>query len=374
MLNSYKFVDYPRAKYVHQYDDARKRMIDFLYARPDVKSLYEFGSVGAPGLSDLDLAVVLDAKPKEDISEYLSVRNIPPSVNQMMDGGTLMVFKSKDFVDIMMWDDVNLNLLHGSEHSVRKLSEDEEKQVELCRVVDWVPDRCSRLIEVIKTKYVPVQRTVGYLNSTVHSLKRIIRILGQSDVTWDSFITTVNKIRASWFNYTMEEQQEILIEAVFSGINVSFSALTFFGEYCANKHLYSNYSVSNAYLKIKDTLEFRFVDLKYVSSECALTYSRPMKIVIPVPDLFYQHFLIYGSVDGRIGNVLNKNISQPFSSQDRGRIAPELNTVLVKRMTLANSMAQFLYENKFKRGLFKFGWYYVPPDDSEENGCQCETR
>lgn len=366
MLNSYKFINYPLAKHVHQYDDARKRMIDFLYARPDVKSLYEFGSVGAPGLSDLDLAVVLNAKPNEDISEYLSIQNIPPLVNQMMNGGTLMVFRSKDFVDIMMWDDVNLNLLHGFEHNIRKLSEDEKKYVELCRVVDWLPERCSRLIEVIKTKHVPVQRTVGYLYSTVHSLKCIIRILGQSDVTWDSFITTVNKIRSSWFNYTMEELQEFLIEAVFNGINVSFSTLRLFGEYCANKHFYINSPVLNAYLKIKDTLEFRFVDLKYVSSECALTHSRPMKIVIPVPDLFYQHFLIYGSVDGRIGNVLNKNISPPFSGQDRGKIAPELNTVLVRRMTLANSMAQFLYENKFQRGLFKFGWYYIPPSDCEE--------
>ena len=374
MLNAYKFVDFPSAKYIHQYDEARKRMIGFLYARPDVKSLYEFGSVGAPGLSDLDLAVVLDAKPKEDISKYLSVPNIPPSVNQMMAGGTLMVFKSIDFVDIMMWDDVNLNLLHGSEHNIRKLSEDEKQYVELCRVVDWLPDRCSRLIEVIKTKHVPVQRTVGYLYSTAHSLKRIIRILGQSDVNWDSFITTVNKIRSSWFNYTMEEIQEILIEAVFNGINVSFSALRFFGEYCANKHLYSNCPVQSAYLKIKDTLVFRFVDLKHVSSEYALTHSRPTKIVIPVPDLFYQHFLIYGSVDGRIGSVLNKNISPVFCGQDRGKINPELNIVLIKRMTLANSMAQFLYANNFRRGLFKFGWYYIPPGDSEVNGRQCETR
>lgn len=366
MPNSYKFTDYPLAKYVHQYDDARKRMIDFVHRRPDIKSLYEFGSVGVPGLSDLDLAVVLDSKPNQDISEYLSVQNIPPLVNQIMNGGTLMVFRSKDFVDINMWDDVNINLLHGFEHSVRQLSEDEEKYVELCRVVDWLPERCSRLIEIIKTRRVPVWRTVGYLYSTIYSIKRIIRILGHSDVTWDAFITSVNKIRSSWIDYSVEVLHKILIEAIFSGIRVSFDALRLFGEYCADNHFYNNIPVSNALLNIKDSLEFRFINLKYVSSEYALAQSRPMKIMIPVPDLFYQHFLIYGSVEGRIGNMLNKNLSPSSSIQNMGEIDPKLNTVLIKRMRLANNMAQFLYDNKFQRGLFKFGWYYIYPDDSEE--------
>lgn len=365
-LNSFKFYNHPIPRAVDQYDNARKKMINYVNRRSDIKSLYEFGSLKAPGLSDLDFAVVLDDKACQDISQFLSIKNIPPLVKQIMSGGTLMVFRSADFVSIAIWDDVAVNLLCGLEHTMRQLSEDEEYYVELCRVVDWLPERCSRLVEIVKTKRVPVQRTVGYLYSTVYSLYRVIRILNQSDVAWNSFIKTVHEIRSLWFSGTPGEMQRMLIEAVFRGIEVSLDTLRLFGEYCVDNHIYNDAPVPKALLKIKDSLEFRFVGHKDVSFEFALAQSRSGEIVIPVPSIFYHHYNIYASVGGRIGNVLRRNLSPDSFGRNVGDIDSNLMRVLLKRMRLANNMAQFLHSNRLHRGLYKLGWYYSYPDDSEE--------
>ena len=53
-----KFVNHPKKISLSAYREARTEIIAQLQKNPDILSLYEYGSVGAPGISDLDLIVV----------------------------------------------------------------------------------------------------------------------------------------------------------------------------------------------------------------------------------------------------------------------------------------------------------------------------
>jgi len=53
-----------------------------------------------------------------------------------------------------------------------------------------------------------------------------------------------------------------------------------------------------------------------------------------------------------------KNITPTPNSLLLASVDEKLLRIQQKRMELCNSMAKFLMENRFERGLFKFGWYY----------------
>ncbi|REJ84080.1 MAG: hypothetical protein DWQ44_13905 [Bacteroidetes bacterium] len=58
MKGSYRYTDVPEWKDESLYDVQREKMLDFLTKLPDVLSVYQVGSVGIPGISDLDLVVI----------------------------------------------------------------------------------------------------------------------------------------------------------------------------------------------------------------------------------------------------------------------------------------------------------------------------
>ena len=56
---NHSFFNYPKQALISNYDDVRKAIIKFYMGNSDIISIYEYGSVSAPGVSDLDLIFVL---------------------------------------------------------------------------------------------------------------------------------------------------------------------------------------------------------------------------------------------------------------------------------------------------------------------------
>ncbi|MCA9734020.1 hypothetical protein KC799_17930 [candidate division KSB1 bacterium] len=55
---NYKFIDYPRFIPLSKYDLALEKMVKKLEKRPEIKSIYQIGSISTPGISDIDLVAV----------------------------------------------------------------------------------------------------------------------------------------------------------------------------------------------------------------------------------------------------------------------------------------------------------------------------
>ena len=84
-MPNYKLIDYPHSVPLREYDDELSHMAEWLLQFPQVSSVYQVGSVGAPGISDLDLVVVfqdeqkLAIQPLNSLSrsgKYLFIHNL----------------------------------------------------------------------------------------------------------------------------------------------------------------------------------------------------------------------------------------------------------------------------------------------------------
>lgn len=84
-MSGFHLMDIPHIVPVRNYEDELSRMSEWLLQFPQVKSVYQVGSVGAPGISDLDVVVVcgnnehLAIQPRNSLTQdgrYLFIHNL----------------------------------------------------------------------------------------------------------------------------------------------------------------------------------------------------------------------------------------------------------------------------------------------------------
>ena len=99
---------------------------------------FEFGKVGIKGVSDLDLGIVVRKMPTLDLKKHF--RNIPESILEVMNGGTIMIFPEKNFKDILYLDNLDINFLNESV-PFENINKNEENIINIIQVIEWLPER-----------------------------------------------------------------------------------------------------------------------------------------------------------------------------------------------------------------------------------------
>ena len=178
--------------------DISKKFKRFHY----VVGVYEFGKVSNPGISDLDLAVVFDDCVKIGKEVHLILKEIYSSkiYRQVLCGGTVMIFQKKDFQRIALLDDVDLACLYGDSLEMYKPTELEERNIKMCQVVDWLPERLASLAEVLKKEDTHINSILGYLYSLRYTFKITLSFNQDNKILISNFINKVEEVRNNWSN------------------------------------------------------------------------------------------------------------------------------------------------------------------------------
>ena len=98
-LNKYSFFNFPKKISLRDYDTARNQFVSSLRGLKSVKCIVEFGTVTAPGVSDLDFMVIIDEKHK------IPTRKIKRTISQgkikgFVKDGTILSLTTKTFKNI----------------------------------------------------------------------------------------------------------------------------------------------------------------------------------------------------------------------------------------------------------------------------------
>ena len=84
-MHKYKLIDIPHIVPVREYNDELSHMTEWLLQFPQVAAIYQVGSIGAPGISDIDMVVVCNDQQKLEIQplsaltssgKYLFIHNL----------------------------------------------------------------------------------------------------------------------------------------------------------------------------------------------------------------------------------------------------------------------------------------------------------
>ena len=93
------FFNYPKQAVIGNYDDVRSAIIEFYDRNEDVISIYEYGSVSNPGVSDLDLIFVLKDKISSTESQF-DLSDISTFAQDLVADGTVIKMPLNVFQNI----------------------------------------------------------------------------------------------------------------------------------------------------------------------------------------------------------------------------------------------------------------------------------
>ena len=356
----YRIGNVPRRLGHDAYDEARERLIDHVRGREDVLAVYETGHVGAPGLSDLDFTVVVADAPGANLARHLEADSLPRAVVDRMNGGTLMIMCERDFADITLWDDVSARRIHGLEIALSELAGERLLNTEVARVVDWLPERCARCVQVLTSGRVPVQRTVGFLHSLCLTLSRLEKVFHIASEESRSFSQDVALLRRTWFDLGRPVAVDRLVGLVHRGLRVGIESLGLFASWCGENGKYKDLPERERVLSLGSSTRLTFVPVPDMAVDAALSGSRTDMPFVPTPAPFYAHFAAYAAESGPISERIAGHLDPGSDLEVADGIESALRGVLRDRIRHCNESSKFLARNGFTSGLYKFGWFHSP--------------
>ena len=353
---NYFFTSLPKKVGLKYYANIRDDISNYFACFKDVISVYEYGSVNAPGVSDLDLIIVL--KDRTTTSEKsLSLKNISKDAHQLVIDGTVMMMNEAIFSKIQRFDYLTLKKLYGKDIVTVLISETEKKYISLVSLIDWLPERILRLTKVIKTQTINVNNTLCLLNSYSYSIKNTYNLLGESKTSLD-LIRDILLLRSSWYEVT--DPENLLIACVKKAIDVGYARMQDLSEYMIQSQRYIKQKMySHTYIDLelysRSYLRFYNEDVSDLS-EKALSLSDKNTFYVLTPMVFYPHFMLLSSFDGQLSSNMRKRI-KPYVKIDV-EFDSNYKYTLKNKMLLAEQNASFLKSNNYSRGLIRYGFYF----------------
>ena len=164
-----KFTNYPKKLDKSFYIKARDSIVNYFSDDNYLESIYEYGSVSSPGVSDIDIILVFKKDPK-NIFKY-SFSDINKEVYDLVANGNVIKMEKSTFASLNYIDQLNTNLLSGNHIEQSILSEKFIYIRELISICDWLPERIKR-IEIASTNDVI---NISFLLCLIHSLNYSIK-------------------------------------------------------------------------------------------------------------------------------------------------------------------------------------------------------
>lgn len=196
----YEVLDIPKFVDIKVYDEYIDKYVRKAKSIKDVVSIYQMGSISNPGISDIDLIVIVEDN--FNVVEYqkLSVRNIfkNDSIANYLFIHDVMILDKKSFKNIQYINYcTNLKLLYGKDIEFTSLSKEESKVVQFSIIVDFIISRLHQFENFKQNKVFFVRGNIVRASSLKHSIKLAENIGIEFDS--NNILKYMMDIRNNWF-------------------------------------------------------------------------------------------------------------------------------------------------------------------------------
>lgn len=350
-LNKYNFFNFPKKISRRDYDTARNQFVSSLRGLKSVKCIVEFGTVTAPGVSDLDFMVIIDDKHK------IPIRKIKRTISQgkikgFVKDGTVLSLTTKTFKNIRFIDNFGkFKFLFGNKIKTYKPSKKYQQGLDLVCLIDWLPERLMRLNKLLKSPNIDVINSLCLLHSTKYSLNNMNNKYNLQKNRQLNFSKNVEKLRKKWNE--LPNATSLLLKTLKLGIELLADAIDKLSEV----YYFQEISSIKKDLKlplIKQLSLHKSINLKFNKS---FKNKKTKRIFIP-QNLSY-HFWFLASIDCNLSNLIRRRagIKQNEKFKDILNIDRPYFIALRKKMNLLNINYNTLLKSKASMGMVRYGNY-----------------
>ncbi len=179
-------------------------------------SLYEYGSYKSPGLSDIDLFLIINKKKGQEIKRFIKDIKNNVRLSFFFDYSTIMIVQPNFIENIILFDDLKLRRFFGANLKVLKYKK-LKKLLLILSILEWLPERTLRLKENIdKFKNINLRQHLGLLNSLKYTYLKLSNFIEKKKII--KFCKIIDTMRSD--KKILRKKNKILL---FSRILFSFS-------------------------------------------------------------------------------------------------------------------------------------------------------
>ena len=320
------------------YKNCTKEIVQLL--KNSVHSIYEYGTYKNPGLSDIDLIIVIDC-PKKSIK--YKVLKIKKKYKFFFEYSNIIIANKNLIKNINFFDNLKLKKITGPRIQIKQTIEKEKKILKLLEVIDWAPERIIRLTEIKKNFL--IRKNLALLNSAKYSLKNINYFL--KNHKYDTVIKDIDNLRVDYKTSSEKKAQKIfdnLIDCLVQGIDkISKKNYLKNIEKCCPK--FSSISFSDKskifFEAKKKTKVNKSKNILFAPSSFGYTY------------FYYSYYHPNSDLFKLIDKNYKKNINSNIIFSKNKKLLEILDT---RCKTLSENII-YLKKMGISSGLYKFGWF-----------------
>lgn len=341
---SYCYINEPIPLNAGDYDHALKAFLDRFKKCRNVKSIYKYGSVSSPGISDLDFIVILD-DPLRRPGKRLSYKGFTPKQKYICSHPPVYVneYLFQNLAYIMPFQ--NLERIYGKSFDQiipkNKDINDLLLTMEMCTL--FYPRVFFRLLFAPKFD---VRRALLLTNALRYPMNLIHAYIPR-DRRFKDFERRVNELRRGWFQLKREKYEDLVrlvIEAVYLSIDImrKIAGLLQSSGYVKKTNM-QNGQVGGEfarkfYMFVQDLNENQMID------RILKDYDKtpwPKRFISILPTAFLVPLLYYREQEGPLSEHLRKNLKVSDGFQPEVTFKKEV----FKRIHFLNALINFLENN-----------------------------
>lgn len=327
------------------YETGRRRIVSELGRKDGVLSIYDYGTVKHPGISDLDILVVFESDPPEWLPDLST--DFDPLVDELVGHGNLIMLDRSTFENLH-YIDPRLMPRHLSGERIKLKNVDSETAMfrDHASVVDWLPERVYQIQQLRLRLELPVMRSLQLLKSLSYSFRIIDNKVGfEAGIDFED---QIDELRTNWFEYSEEEQKKALLICINDGARVGRMALeTWFGQRpkavfgpgCPNSPAEAAISYFNGLVYATGSPEYdRYAGLDIIS----------------IPAEWFDHFRAYAAHDSDLGRLIKKSFVGDSCS--KFVLSEGYRDFLDRKLDLCSRNFEWVRDGNLEAGAFRFGF------------------
>jgi len=189
---------WPEPVAAEDYGAVRDAYISRLLGSGAVKAVYQVGSVGAPGLSDLDLFVVLKEPVPRAVDQLARIGAGGPRERYVLKHGQFLVNEETFRRLPALFLGSNVRRVWGEGIAVPSLPSEEERPLRFLFNVDMMTKRLAGFVRDLEEEgTLPVRPTIAHLNSVRFNIA--LAREWTDTAPHEDYAEQVDRLRAEWF-------------------------------------------------------------------------------------------------------------------------------------------------------------------------------
>jgi predicted SAM-dependent methyltransferase len=321
---------------LEHYKNVISQYVDHLKRFPFVKALYQIGSVNDPGISDIDLIVVVDDCIDMLGINQLSVYNNNNSflINYLFIHD-IYLYNTASFKNLpysIYFDE--LKLLYGEPQSIEIPTQEETNALALQIVFDFVSSRLTQFQRLLAAGRLGVRGTLVRLASIKYSYM-LLNKLGIQDDEIQHFVARILDMRKDYRKINERELTSTFFESFYYFSRIVLLAAAYFSDHYLN--FWGAVDFSNSLRLDRD------FSLKFRPETPNLYRQITIEPIIYYPPPVFYHYLAYTETSNLLAEKARLYLSS--SGGERYDLERDYKMTLQKRLESISDHFAFLKRN-----------------------------